>query len=73
MLKRGQDRYGNLSYNQLRVPIVSDALFPLVSRKVCELADWQQSVIDFNWDNRRVKDCWKRYCIVCGRKAKDYV
>ena len=74
MLKKGQDRYGNLSRNQKRSAIVSDALTPVVSRKVSELSVWQQSLIEeFNWDNRTVKDVWKRFCIVCGRKEKDCV
>ena len=73
MLKRGVDKYGNLSANQKRVAIVSDALTPVVSRKVCELAAWQQNLIEFNWDNRPVKDAWKRYCLICGRKEKDCV
>ena len=74
MLKKGTDRYGNLSRNQKRSAIVSDALTPVVSRKVCELSVWQQSLIEeFNWDNRQVKDVWKRFCIVCGRKEKDGV
>ena len=72
-LRRGADRYGNLDRNQRRILDISDRLKPVLSRKIYELPQWQQSLISFDITNV-VKNNYKRTCFCCSRrKSKDSV
>ena len=68
-LRRGNERYGNLDYNQRRIIDISEKLKPVLSRKVYELPEWHQNLLEFNI-SPLVKNQWKRNCFTCGRRER---